>query len=183
MSLVIIEGPDGSGKTTLANRLLKATGLPSALLRRSGPPGESLEEMLALIQTVSGSSVSLILDRHPLISEWVYLRTARRGESKESFFLQSHALEKIVSFLSEINPLIIYCRPPIDILRFYSRIESQMSGVHSSLESIAEKYDEAMQFLDLKGVRVQKYNFFHQNEDTIIHLVREHFQEGSNGSS
>lgn len=107
---IIVEGPDGAGKTSLINRLHhvfpEVEHGPRACTSEGGP----IEDLMGWIDTdvMSDYTHKVIYDRHPLISEPIY-GPAIRGSSKLSDF---HWLNTRMSFFLRRNPLIIFCLPP-----------------------------------------------------------------------
>lgn len=95
--MIVIEGPDASGKTTLARFLAQALSRP--LKFGEGPPLH-FEDMQDRLQRYSRLAPNFIYDRHPIVSEEIY----------------SHALDRVptvtrqqVSDFYAANPTIIYC--------------------------------------------------------------------------
>lgn len=100
--ILIIEGPDGSGKTTLANRLSRQTGYD--IIHRSQPKSEEekklmMEEYIKAIK----SNKNVIFDRC-WYSEMAY-GPVMRDESIISY-PQMYELERM---LAKHGALIIYC--------------------------------------------------------------------------
>lgn len=106
--MLIVEGPDNSGKSTLIDRLKKR--FPNVTVTHSGGPPQSDAEirqrMNDLIYTHQGTAS--ILDRIPCISEAVY-GPILRGQD---FFKGSPALGRLI----QARVPIIYCRPPNSVL-------------------------------------------------------------------
>jgi len=61
-------------------------------------------------------------------------------------------------YLSYVDK-IIYCRPPLRIIKENSRVEIQMPGVSERIEKIVELYDQAMDDLSLAGMTVIHYDW------------------------
>lgn len=100
--IIIIEGPDGSGKTTLANKLSQQTGYP--VVHRSAPKSEEEKaEMLAMYKQAIAESKDIIFDRC-WYSEMVYGPVMRDKAcmSYEDMYELEHDLAKV-------GALIIYC--------------------------------------------------------------------------
>lgn len=110
--MIVVEGPDGAGKTTLINTLREATGLEVAPRVVS----KDTEAMVDLVkwteENVRKGWQNLIFDRHRLISEPIYgpqLRAtpAKGFDSLEWFYEQ-------MSRFYEAEPITIYCLPPFE---------------------------------------------------------------------
>lgn len=176
MAVLVLEGPDGGGKTSLAKALLKGTGLSTILISRSGPPSssEDLQQQIEWLEfSCSLPHVNFILDRHPIISENIY-GPVLRGSSWIHSWEESL---KVFRNLDRKNFLILYCRPSLDILMQSSRREQQLEGVESNLLKLVEEYDQYMYRLADEGIRVRRYEFNH-DFDKIVGKVRRFFTEG-----
>ena len=68
MPNIVIEGPDGAGKSTLAERLIEH--LPLKLQKGEGPP-KSQVEIIQRVQSYLEMDYTLF-DRHPCISQPIY---------------------------------------------------------------------------------------------------------------
>ena len=140
--MIILEGPDNAGKTTLGVRLQR--DLVVALVHSPKPNPERTPD-----QALAKSNSQLLPDRHILdrvyvISEWVYGPICRGGSALDN--RHSKALECLLNQ----EHLIIYCRPPTQvILRNNGR--EQMDGVLENHERIIQKYDEIMEELPRYG--------------------------------
>ena len=107
--MVVIEGSDGSGKSTLTNDLitqLSNDGLKVALKLTEGPekyPAEILERIKRYDKEYLSSPQHItIYDRHPVVSQNIY------GPLVGYKTIISYSLTK--SLLYNRRPYIIYCR-------------------------------------------------------------------------
>lgn len=113
MSLVILEGPDGGGKTTLANELLKAT-IGAATLKRHGPyPGESriAKHYLASVMDAVIHPAKLVIMDRAWHSEPIYGAAWRNGENRLSA-MDVVALESAAKIAGGV---LVICLPPYDV--------------------------------------------------------------------
>lgn len=95
---VVLEGPDGAGKSTLA--ALIAGALDMRVQQGSGPPREPGEIEARVVKYLAMTDT--IFDRHPAISQPIYAQL--RGETLSPDFTAG-----AVRFY-ETQPLIVYCR-------------------------------------------------------------------------
>jgi len=169
---VVVEGTDGSGKSSLIQELRRQCPASLLVLSRSRPP-ETLSEVLSFLRWVDGyvSNPPLVLDRYPLISEPIY----------GPLFRGTNLLAGIKAdvFLTRMNK-IIYCRPPVDrILANVQRTRlDQMAGVVDHTAELIEQYDR--QFADLI-VRGYPVVFFDYTRHTVKDLFPHWFEGESNG--
>lgn len=139
---IIVEGPDGAGKTTLVEELLAqvpdlhraprfctSTGGPMNNLRRA------VERDLDLDYYISSHR---LYDRHPLISEPIY-GLALRGRVDPTF------VAKWVRYsISRMAPgsLVILCLPPLEVVKANLQAEDQLAGVVQNIEHIYRGYQQ-----------------------------------------
>lgn len=113
--MVIVEGPDGAGKSTLVQRLL--TDLNCELIPRAvNSDAEITTDLCAWIDTsIERGFGRYIYDRHQLFSHCIYAPIL-----KKTFYgkFQNPAWFSTTwrNFL-ELNPVIIFCLPPIEVVK------------------------------------------------------------------
>jgi thymidylate kinase len=100
--MIILEGPDNGGKTTLGKVLSEALHIP--VLHGGGPPN-SKAEAEKRIKIIFDDKDTVIYDRAIQISEGIYAPIFRGS----TYFNTRTALSKLQK---KHNPIIIYCRPP-----------------------------------------------------------------------
>lgn len=145
--MIIIEGPDNSGKSTLANDLSSQLRMP--VLSSIRPPADA-----TLWAKVYHGHDQLhpqrgIRDRLYAISEYVYGRVLRGGSE-----IGDRHSEVMMDLLSRPYP-IIYCRPSLEFIKDNHR--PQMPGVMENIERIVFEYDYVMNFL-MQHMKVIIYN-------------------------
>jgi hypothetical protein len=100
--LVVLEGVDGTGKTTLA-RELRAL-VPGAAVLHSGPPQiHPAVEYLAPLRSYPAGTPDMILDRWHL-GEEVYGHLYRGGSG-----LGDHGFEVVEDVLLSLGAVLVYC--------------------------------------------------------------------------
>lgn len=140
LSTIIIEGPDGAGKTTLMKQLLERhpeyQHAPRACSSLGGPLyGTDLAAYLVQL----GSLDSVIYDRHPSISGAVYDAVfSRYPDATVGRYLRG-----AFYWITE-NARVIYCRPPMDVVAKSVLDSPQMPGVTRNIYQIVDTYDSIM---------------------------------------
>lgn len=140
MSTIIIEGPDGTGKTTLMNQLLEKYPEYQVAPRPCSPLGGPLQEDdMGVYLKLYGQLDQHIYDRHPSISGAVYDAVFTRcppGPLQRS-------LQGAFYWAME-NAKIIYCRPPMDTIVNAVCTSPQLAGVKQGIYRIVDTYDSIM---------------------------------------
>ena len=130
--IIVVEGPDNAGKTTLCQYIAKKMRavLIKAERPSKGPDLQAYTNMLEVARLYSGIVVT---DRHVAISEPIYGTIIRGG----------HPLAEgdIVNARARIHA-IVYCRPPTPAILSTIADRSQMEGVLDHAERIIMAYDE-----------------------------------------
>lgn len=137
MSL-IIEGPDGAGKSTLIKQLLE--DLPDAKLapRFCTSTGGPVEDLFTEVMTGALDLLSsdLIYDRHPMWSEYIY--SHELGREIAPGFLTPDA-QRLAEAMASICTVVV-CLPPFERVRTNLAAEDQMPGVAEYIDRIYEAY-------------------------------------------
>lgn len=149
--IIIIEGPDGSGKTTLAEKLSKQTGYP--VVHRSQPKTEEeKKQMMDQYVTTIEAGKNMIFDRC-WYSEMVYGPVMRDASviTYPEMYLLEHKLAKH-------GALIIYCtdKPKTLWRRATKRGEDYITH-YDTFECICTGFDALMSVPHL--VPVVKYGY------------------------
>lgn len=154
--IVVVEGPDGAGKSTLIDNLRVQSKRHFVALRRSGPPDHPAEitSVINWINTMRDGLVPLICDRHPLISEPIYGMTLRGSNILSNVY----SVEDLKSMFKYIDR-VIYCRPPDRTILSKMHENAQLKGVTEHIEKIIDLYDKTMMLLEEWGVRVIAYDW------------------------
>ncbi len=179
--MIIVEGMDNSGKTTLVEKLHKEYNL--SVIKSSGPKDMSQLESAIYdsIERFKNGDI-VIYDRHPIISEHVYGPVLRNKNLLENLARK----KRIWDDFFRVEPMIIYCRPPIERIRNYGERE-QMDGVKENTELLTHAYDIVMNKIrDHYRKNFIHYNFEkHKDEDIFkevkYYLIDTKIWRGENG--
>src|SRR5580692_3062319 len=168
MSIVVVEGPDGGGKSTLIDNLRLSCDRHYISLRRSGPPkfADEIHEVLGWIGRAKHLSVPLILDRHPLISEDIY-GPILRGSSLLTHWYDN---EEVIAIFKQTVDRVIYCRPPTNVIYNKLHANPQLKGVAEKIGEITQQYDFTMKLLEHWGVHVIWYDWTAEHEGDSANL-------------
>ena len=112
--MLIVEGPDGSGKTTLITSLREKLGLKVAP-RVVGQDTKPLLDLKHWVETQGLSTAPLIYDRHRLISEFVYGPILRKTQNEG--FTDPNWVYTYIQSLAFRRPMIVFCMPPLEVIR------------------------------------------------------------------
>lgn len=162
--MIVLEGPDNCGKTTLANALSSALDLPVV---HSEKPDFDNNGQLRLEWMARNPYT--IYDRASCISEAVYGPICRNG----SVYGREH-WQILSRFLSH-NPFIIFCEcSKSRALQFNGR--EDMEGVHENAEALYDRYREVMVKVEKISSHTQavvyKYNYEVDSPNNIVQLCK-----------
>lgn len=172
-TMVILEGPDGGGKSTLATLLSTALGFP---VIHTGGPLESREEFNSRVEefSLNAPKHNMILDRTPYISELVYPHLANRVP-----FCSIEELKNVISF---VDPIIIYCR-----LSSSFRMREKMTLVPKVYKTpeyknkvltnhlfLTDRYDNLMESL---GEDVIWYDWEEEKTEILVGQIRRRIKQ------
>jgi hypothetical protein len=110
--VIIIEGPDGSGKTSLIQKLSSKLGYEIAP-KAVGSDAQELTDLRRWVdRSLDGGWQPVLYDRHALISEGIY-GPAWNGQVREPF-QDNYWLCLAMARFTLLRPTIIYCLPPVE---------------------------------------------------------------------
>lgn len=180
--MIIVEGPDGGGKTTLIDRLRKHLGVGVMPRPCSSDRGVDPSSLMAWVDRDLSGPVHerKIYDRHPLISEPIY-GPLIRGDMAAGFtdlVWMSTRLEMLYTH----EPLMIFCLPPLalvkaNVMETHDTNTKHLQGVHARIEAIWNQYQfRCAQELTMKhDVYVWDYSLptAERSFDDLVELAEE----------
>lgn len=143
MACIIIEGPDGSGKTFTADAVSSAVNLQK--YPTQGPPKSPSEIVKRIMHTMCLDDH--VFDRFPLISEMVYGPILRNDDTFSYMWLDRLIPDKYI---------VVYCRPSIETILENSlktkphKSADHISSVINKWKLIIDEYDWIMDRIDNK---------------------------------
>jgi tRNA A37 N6-isopentenylltransferase MiaA len=140
--IILIEGTDGTGKTTLARELAAQAGSRTAVFHAGAPENKAYLNEYILPLTIASDGWTCICDRWHL-GEPVWAKVF--GRKPILTVEQLHIVEKrLQAFDVEIAPIYLE-RSEAEIVAELDRRAGQMTRVGASIEAIQE-YEHAMRF-------------------------------------
>lgn len=166
--LVIVEGPDGAGKSTLAEKLSYDLSIPFV---HTGGAAKDLAELMARMEKVQETPGPAIIDRCPHISDAIY----KRAMGQPLFMNPLVAWKDLMT----VGPMIIYCRlqDPAEMLTAIVETKKDhkppeyLERVRQEYPEILHGYDFTMDRLKRMGLWVFDYDWKRSSYDRIKEAV------------
>lgn len=161
--MIIVEGMDNTGKTTLIAELVKE--FPELQTVKSLGPNKTVGDALAWVAgAIRNEDPRVIYDRYFPISERVYGLTLR---GKDLF---GHYSYDLISLTLRRQPLIIYCRPSQRVVESWGERE-QMEGVKSHCHDLLKRYDWIMEVIkELYTVNAMMVDYDYTDDKSFNHV-------------
>lgn len=183
--MIIVEGFDNSGKTTLVRQLSEDCKLLVMNNRRRPKSREDVIDYVDMVIPIA-NRFPVILDRFAPISEPIYGPICRDShlltEDDVSQCLLSVARNRRKHQDGGNNSaaLIIYCRPKDSTVLGFKPEIPQMDGVIEKAQELLMAYDKSMKELGSFWFTVVHYDWELDSYNSIKNLVSQHFQNYAN---
>lgn len=180
--MVIVEGPDGAGKTTLIQHLCQKFELP--LHKRfsdskQGPLGDMFAKGMEDILTWPTQALS-VYDRHPFISQPIYNPIVRKVQDSRFWGPEGRALfHDLVN-----NSIVIFCDPGLEHIEKNLTDEGQMDGVTKHIRALHGAYAMTLaRWPRLEPMLAVKYDYNREADLIRVEaMVDYHITHGGNRS-
>lgn len=174
--MIILEGPDGSGKTTLAHELCSEFNLEymryEGLSSTQGPDGPAIIEWWD--EQMAQDRSDAVYDRCYYISEPIYQLATPSRELIAAPQQMVHGITRLVNF----SPLIIFCLPPWEVTIANVGQRERLEGVDDrALQKIHWAYWSAYaQWGEMLFHSVTYWNYTYHVLAPVKDRVREHLR-------
>lgn len=165
---IVLEGPDGSGKSTLFAKL-KLAGFPIG--SHNGGPPVSSEDARSRLSRIA-LNLPAVWDRCLAISDQVY-----RFSLREPFNLPPNEL---FAWLNRVDPVIVYCRPPdkfileAEVTVRAHKPQAHVDKVKDHRRTLIYEYDNLMGYLGSEmNLDINGYDYTQDpTGDDIIQILK-----------
>lgn len=173
--MIVVEGPDGAGKTSLVARLRQDLNLPVAdkVVNEDTEPIVDLADWTEA--NVSAGFQKVIFDRHRLISEPIYGPATRT--TQDPHFLDLGWLSEMMWRFYQSQPIIIYCLPDLQVVRDnVKREDTNNSVISGRIAAIYAGY-VARASVDFTSGRGRLFNYKTTRYEDILGWVQWKYNE------
>lgn len=167
--MIVLEGPDGAGKSTLIKAIEKRLGIEAT---HFGGPPKYIDE---LHERVAASRSAKLLDRYSPISEQVYGPIANRQWS----------IDVMDTYIQQNCKIVIYCKPRRSTLMRNKvrcleadkahKSEQHCKMVSDNFERVLDGYERTMRKIHRLGVNVYVYDYEEPEALTKLFTFLEHY--------
>jgi hypothetical protein len=174
--MIVVEGPDGAGKTTLIEVLVDLLQLPVAD-RVVGKDTQAMVNLKAWTEAnVDKGFQKVIYDRHRLISEPIY-GPILRDEPQDGFVNLVWMTEMMRKFYAA-KPVLIYCLPPIETVfdNVFYDVENDNSAVEGRIARIYSAYVARAAIDKANHFNTLTYDYTQQPPDLVADRVRSYLR-------
>jgi Cdc6-like AAA superfamily ATPase len=162
--VIILEGPDGSGKTTLSRKLSEIHNIP--VMKRD----QQDAFLWTMAEMSSWALVGLrIYDRFPLVGEYIYGPIRRGHVAPEFEMTYPPTVAMHTRFLQDC--LIVYCRPPIETILGNVRETAQPTDIVRHIRRAITEYDGL--FTHLPHVM---YDYTDGKPEDLTPVIQQHWK-------
>lgn len=156
--MIIVEGPDGSGKSTLIQGLSLRFNIPVEP-RVVDTNGRPLMDLVEWVEKMNKRGFTRsIFDRHRLISNPIYAPI--HGRTSQKAFLNPAWVADQTALLYNQDPYIIYCLPPVKEVRRNVFNSESNAWLRRSISNVYEAYvARAAVDMTLRPIHTKIYDY------------------------
>lgn len=171
--MIIVEGPDGAGKTTLIRQLQEKWPDLEVAPRVVSKDAEAMVDLQMWVNdNLSQGPQYKIFDRHRLISEFIYGPILRK-EQQPGFSSDIWVWHSLRRF-ERLRPVLIYCLPPLEVVKANIAGDTDNRVVWDHIEGIYTAYLQRA-ILDALHNGAIIYNYLSDGqEDNPLNIFERH---------
>jgi hypothetical protein len=137
--VIIVEGPDGAGKSTLVHHLAEKYNIPIAARVVDENTNPMIDDLKHWTEVNLKKGLQwMIFDRHRLISEPIYAPVMKR-RAQPGFDDVKWFTGRMIDF-TRIHPFIIYCLPDFEVVKANLADDPHNLVVYNLIEYIYNAY-------------------------------------------
>lgn len=181
MKTIVIEGPDGAGKSTLVEAIQNAGDNVECI--HPGKPPTEYEQLLFMLNSQLNYRPQniLVYDRITAISEAVYrpFRIGLKSDEENECAVYFSLLEAQLAMSIGLNWTFIYCRPSVgsilSMCHQYNENDTEDTKrvVASNIYDVVISYDALMQRLKCYGCNVIVFNYEEHDLGALVQAILE----------
>lgn len=137
--MIIVEGPDGGGKTSLARQLSAYMGLPIAPRVVSKEATAMTNLKVWTEQNVAKGFQHTIFDRHRLISQPIY-GPILKPDSPSEGFMDYNWVGRMMELFYDARPLIVFTMPRLETVMANIENDPDNTVVKDHIKAIYQGY-------------------------------------------
>lgn len=169
--MIIIEGPDNTGKTTLMDRLIEDIGLIKAPMKFNPHDKEDVCQYVKDFYDVAYNYLS----QHQILKEvWdrIYFSELIYGPLKRDgvCFTEEQSI-LLPQLLKKIRPLVIICNTDIETIKNNLHEREQYIN-ENEIEEMKDQYDRLYDKVTPITPYIYHYNYKHDDYDSLKHFVQ-----------
>lgn len=169
--MIVLEGPDGSGKTTLLGKLIAHYGFAKSE-RAMSAQQKPLKAMDAYISdTLQQGFQHKFFDRFALISGPIYAPIMNDLYQLNIYSNLEWMSRHINWFYRECRPIVIYCLPPVHVVRDNVRDDPENATVAEYTERIYQAYVNRAA-IDMAYGRTMIYSYVDDDGEGFNNMTR-----------
>jgi thymidylate kinase len=147
--ILLFEGPDASGKTTLVESLIKRNPGTWEIHHHGAfpTPNAAFTAYERLLESISENPRNVLIDRMH-ISERIY------GQYFHNIWMSDRRYWYIDKVCNELDVRLVWCLPPWRAVRkiWHSRIDDEMIKDESQLEQVYDAYNAIAEYTNLDTI-------------------------------